>query len=134
MMILTQLLTLTQPVVIFLRLYALSGQSPIYRVWLPLQFLVVQVTSSCVFALFCRSLICRSTSAHPLENYPLIQLMRKIWNPQSLDTSHVPPSRTKSIYPRQSWRDSVIHPRPLSNLATLVRYLLSHSVPPAIIS
>ncbi|KAJ2932062.1 hypothetical protein H1R20_g5019, partial [Candolleomyces eurysporus] len=34
--------------VIFLRLYALSGQSPIYRIWLPLQFLAVQVTAYCL--------------------------------------------------------------------------------------
>ncbi|RXW18116.1 hypothetical protein EST38_g7738 [Candolleomyces aberdarensis] len=49
--------TLALPVVIFLRLYALSGQSPIYRIWLPLQFLAVQATASCLAGLFVNSVI-----------------------------------------------------------------------------
>ncbi|RXW12101.1 hypothetical protein EST38_g13753 [Candolleomyces aberdarensis] len=34
--------------VIFIRLYALSGQSRIYRIWLPLQFIAVQVAGYCL--------------------------------------------------------------------------------------
>ncbi|KAJ2912545.1 hypothetical protein MD484_g7865, partial [Candolleomyces efflorescens] len=42
-------------VVIFLRLYALSGQSKVYRVCLPTLFITVQVTACCLTGLFFNS-------------------------------------------------------------------------------
>ncbi|KAJ2932073.1 hypothetical protein H1R20_g5029, partial [Candolleomyces eurysporus] len=43
--------------VIFLRLYALSGQSRICRIWLPLQFIAVQITACCVEGFFYKSVV-----------------------------------------------------------------------------
>ncbi|RXW15551.1 hypothetical protein EST38_g10310 [Candolleomyces aberdarensis] len=59
--------------VIFIRLYALSGQSKVYGIWLPLQFIVVQVAGHCLEAFFAhRALAKKSYKQHQAEDVAVI--------------------------------------------------------------
>ncbi|KAJ2923952.1 hypothetical protein H1R20_g13143, partial [Candolleomyces eurysporus] len=64
--------------IIFLRLYALSDQGTLFRIWLYLQFFLVQAASLAMVGLFLASLECAYRKVKPLPVGLLISMARYI--------------------------------------------------------